>query len=69
MRKVAVLAVVVAAVAVALPTTSQAAKKAAAPADPAMAAQQNTSDFMRDALNPYEATMVKPAPAKGKKKK
>jgi hypothetical protein len=36
--------------------------------DPAMAAQQNTSDFMRDAMNPYEATMVKPAPAKGKKK-
>ena len=66
MRKVAVLAVLAAAVA--LPATSHAAKKAAAPADPAMAAQQNTSDFMRDAMNPYEATMVKPAPAKGKKK-
>jgi hypothetical protein len=52
----------------AFPGTSQAAKKAAAPVDPAMAAQQNTSDFMRDAMNPYEATMVKPAPAKGKKK-
>jgi hypothetical protein len=67
MRKVVVLAVLTIA-AIALPATSQAAKKAAAPADPAMAAQQNTSDFMRDAMNPYEATMVKPAPAKGKKK-
>ena len=66
MRKVAVLAVLTIA-AIALPATSQAAKKAAA-ADPVMAAQQNTSDFMRDAMNPYEATMVKPAPAKGKKK-
>jgi hypothetical protein len=68
MRKVAVLAVLTIA-AIALPATSQAAKKAAAPVDPAMAAQQNTSDFMRDAMNPYEATMVKPEAAKGKKKK
>lgn len=67
MRKVAILAALIAVAA--LPATAHAAKKAAAKkADPAVAAQKNTSDFLQAAFNPYEAT--KPAPAKaGKKKK
>lgn len=66
MRKLAVLATLMLAAAIALPTTSNAAKKKE---DPAVAAQKNTSDFIRDAMNPYEATMAKPAKAhKGHKK-
>jgi len=60
MRKLAVLAVLMLAAAIALPTTSNAAKKKE---DPAVAAQKNTSDFIRDAMNPYEATKAKPAAA------
>jgi hypothetical protein len=62
MRKLAVLAALM--VAVALPNASYAAKKMAA-ADPAVEAQKNTADLMRDAFNPYDAT--KPQPAKGKR--
>jgi hypothetical protein len=65
MRKFAVLAAVL--VAVALPNASYAAKKKMA-ADPAVAAQKNSANFIRDGLNPYEATKPKPA-MKGKKKK
>ena len=50
MRKVALsLAVLLAA---SLATTADAAKKKAAPADPAMAAQQSTNKLMMDAANP-----------------
>lgn len=65
MYKVAVLAALMLAVA-ALPTTSNAAAKKE---DPAVAAQKNTSDFLRDAMNPYEATMPKSVAKKGKRKK
>jgi hypothetical protein len=64
MRKVAILAALT--IVAALPTPSNAAAKKAA-ADPAVAAQKNTADFLRDALNPYDAT--KPKAAKAKKGK
>jgi len=64
MHKVLVLTALMLAVA-ALPATSIAAAKKE---DPAVAAQNNTANFMRAAMNPYEATMPKPAAKKGKKK-
>jgi hypothetical protein len=51
MRKIALLVAVVLAAALSAPSSSYAAKKA----DPALAAQKNTADFMRDATNPYMA--------------
>lgn len=65
MRNVAILAALM--LAVALPSTSQAAAKKKAAVDPAVAAQQNTAALIRDAMNPFEASKPKPAAKKGKK--
>ena len=69
MRKVALLAVVALAAAFTV-TSADAAKKPKA--DPAVAAQKNTSDLIRDAMNPYQASSkaaAKPAKKAAKKSK
>jgi hypothetical protein len=68
MRKVALLAAVVLAAAFTF-TSADAASKAKAKADPAIAAQENSAKLFRDALNPYEASSQAAAkPAKKVKK-
>jgi hypothetical protein len=68
MRKFGLLLAVL--LAASLSTSADAAKRKAAKPDPAIAAQQNTAKFIRDASNP---AMAKPAavakPAKKAKKK
>lgn len=63
MRKLTLVAAAMLAAAIALPSTSNAAAKKA---DPAVAAQQNTSNFIANAMNPG---MAKDAAAKPAKKK
>jgi hypothetical protein len=68
MRKVALLAAVVLAAAFTV-TSADAATKAKAKPDPAIAAQENSAKLFRDGLNPYEATAKAAAkPAKKMKK-
>ena len=64
MRKAAILFAAMAAAAV-LPSTSNAAPKA----DPALTAQQQTANFIRDGLNPYVATSKPVVKAKAVKRK
>lgn len=69
MRKVALALAALAAVC--LTTTADAAKKKAAPVDPAVAAQNNTGKFVGDAIAPWQAknaAMPAKKAKKGKKK-
>jgi hypothetical protein len=62
MRKGALLLAVL--LAASLTTAADAKKRKAAAPDPAIAANKNAADFIRDAVNPYWATSQSAKPKK-----